>query len=200
MVETMEVSRLTISHETIKRINRDMKLSHKTKRRIRVEGIKKLVDSKAGGLITTKELYAAAGFPRDDQRSKWSAASFIKNIRKDGILNKVSGDWSRNSKYLVDMSKLNAKPRKKNVVNVSVEDLSKTKSVSKPQENYSFETHDGKVIETVDVPQDKEREFDFSLTISEKKSYGSKKLGTVEMTEATKGKMQDIVNELINRI
>lgn len=214
----MDVSRLTISEETRSRLNREMKLTPKDKKRIRCEGIKQYVDLNKGRKLRAKELYAAAGYRVNDQKSQWNAASFIKNIKDDGILIQKGKSWSP-CYYEVDLSKLdNYKKRKKskNIVNVPIEDLTKVPTmtfgiredkVAKEADEYTpapeleIKKDDNPLSEglTISYPKN-EREFSFELVIREKLDHGLKELGSISMTATDQSTMKELSNQLIDRI
>ena len=201
----MDVSKLSISQETVSKVNR--MYTPKQKRYARFEGIKRLIEESNGRKLAPRELYAAAGFLIANQNQRWNAAAFIKNAKKSGILTKL--DTSMKSRYSIDMSKINAPRKNAKVVNVSENDLvsqviNKKESSEininvKGLEEKTLEEKDFEVPQ-VEIDSNDGREFSFSIDINEKRDHSYRKLGSLDMNEVSKDTMIELVNNLINKI
>lgn len=207
----MNISKLTVSQETLSKVNRVY--TPEQKRKARFEGVARLLKEKDNEPITAHELYNAAGFLTNTQKGVWKAAAFVKNAKKNGILKKL--DSGRKSRYELDLSKIDPKNRKsKSIISTVEEDLNKSvikvEQSSQYDENNSY-TSSSSVNNDIDSNITNEandtqvnvnigRHFSFEITINEKRDHGYKKLGAMDMTEVSKKTMTELVNNFINRI
>ena len=199
----MEVSKLSISQETISRLNRSSHLSNTQKRKIRVQGIDSLIKSNPNKRYSLLEIMSAAGYRHGGKiggGAYASGSSFLLLLRKRGVLVKHSPK-DRLSRYSVFPEKLDNYYNSKNtkVINTTVEDLSKVPTIidkSKIEEKIEVK-HD--YVEDSNESESN-REFSFEIIIHEKKEHGYKKLSSVGMTEVSKSTMRHLVDEVIDKV
>ena len=115
----MDVSKLSISQETIAKLNAMAYITPQRKQQIRLNGIKELIYSKpAGHVFTIKDLMRAAGYRCGDDsknRQYYAGSAFVKYYINKGVIVKENGiDGPFESPYHIDESKLTAY-KKKNV-------------------------------------------------------------------------------------
>lgn len=192
----MEVSKVTISQATRKRILETHHLTPKKRQELRIRGVKEYIKSKPNGeLIQASELMKAAGYHFENYESKQykAAANFIVGLRKRGIVIKKDPSAYKSEWYVPEETKEIMSQEKPNLITVKIPKMVKAEDV---KENESAEGD--KPSRDIEI-----QKYTFELTISKRSKaddYGKQTVAKMEMADITASTMNEMIEKLINNI
>ncbi len=210
----MNVSKVSISAETQKRLNSAYPLSKERKNEIRVEGIKELIRSRpSGALFGIGELGRAAGYKIPakgfvdmssfEKRQYWSAQALLKRLHDQDIVRKHIKN-GRLSPYTIVEDEQAVAKQSKTIVDTTTTALESFKShhnlddnfVEVPQEVTKIPSNVHDVIDNKDCYH-----IEFTLTRrSELGDYGAKKVASLDISDTSLDRIKYMIDQLIENV
>ena len=213
----MEVSKLAISLETRSKLVSMSHLSPKGKRKIRIDGVKKLINENPYKKFSVTDLAKAAGYriEKSTDNQYMAGQAFIKKLTRDGII--IKNEERRHSTWCTK-DKVKSIKQTTRTIDLDIEDLKTPVTVKNPNlggvrpgagrpkgSKGTDKLMDAAMIlaEEMDKHKDKESNYSFSFVIEKRNNsgeFGKQKLISIEMNNVLYSRMKHMVNESLDNV